>query len=47
MKNGSMFGMLKKYRADETLYNTSKYFLDPHTGKKITGMRSLQRIRLL
>ena len=26
MKNGSMFGMLKKYRADETLYNTSKYF---------------------
>ena len=21
-----MFGMLKKYRADETLYNTSKYF---------------------
>ena len=23
MKNGSMFGMLKKYRADETLYNTS------------------------
>lgn len=26
MKNGSMFGMLKKYREDETLYNTSKYF---------------------
>lgn len=26
MKNGSMFGMLKKYRADETLYNASKYF---------------------
>ena len=26
MKNGSMFGMLKKYREDETLYNSSKYF---------------------
>lgn len=45
MKNGSMFGHLKKFAEDQNVYNKSKYFWILITGIRTIAMRSFLPIR--